>query len=264
MKKILLLFLVTPMLFLRAQESGENYYFKTTIGKTSSLEIIKNEDGAKLTEDLYIRKRAKVKVLRNEGDRVVFKYLNYTNNENLKTKYNGVDGDKEFSMQKEVFKGLTSPFYKYFRGFSLGSYSVPIRLRSSNGVFEFDNNLSLGINLIGRASPDRFNENFFFDVSAGLSITQVNLNEDNSGLGKGDFIDNSTQNPSAITFTFGLLVNLAKNVNVGGHIGWDALSTADNKVGWIYNKKPWFGIGLGISVGEPANNTSQNAENTGG
>ena len=264
MRRIFVFFIFIQASLIIAQESGENFYFKTSIGKTSSLEIIKDGDGGKLSGDFWIKKRAKIKVLREEGDRIVFKYLKYTNNKSLNALYNGVDGDKEFSMQKEVFKGLTNPFYRYFRGFSLGSYTVPIRLRSSNDVFEFDSNLSLGINLIARGSPNRFSENFFFDISAGISITQVNLNEDNSGLGEGEFADINTQNPSAITFSLGLLVNLAKNVNVGGHIGWDSLSTADNRAGWIYNKKPWFGIGLGISLVDPASNNSKSAENTGG
>lgn len=151
MRKAIFTLLLSYTVMTIAQESGENYYFKTTIGKTSSLEILKNGDNENLNENegIFIRKRAKIKINRTEGDRVIFKYVNYVNNSGLKTLYNGSEGDKEFSMQKEVFKGLTNPFYEYFRGFSLGSYTVPVRLRSSNGTFEFDNNLSLGINLIG-------------------------------------------------------------------------------------------------------------------
>ena len=264
MKTLLFIIALFGFSVLKSQEAGENFYFKTTLGKTSSREILKdgNNQDLSTTEDIFIRKRAKIKINRIEGDRVVFKYVNYVNNTTLQDLYNGGPaGEREFSMQKDVFNGLTNPFYRYFRGFSLGSYTVPVRLRSSNGNFEFDNNLSLGINLIGRLGLDRYSEDFFFDLSAGFSITRVNLNESNSSLGQGDFEDTTTQNPSAITFTIGILANLAKNVNVGGYIGWDSLATADNRASWIYNKKPWFGIGIGVSVGEPSNNSSQTAEN---
>ena len=264
MKHLFVIGLICCSISLIAQESGENYYFKTTLGKTSSSELLKNGDNENLNieEGIYIRKRAKIKVLRIEDDRIIFKYINYPSNKELQEKYNGGEnGEKEFSLQKEVFNGLTSPFYQGFRGFSLGSYAIPIRLRSSKGVFEFESNLNLGLNLIGRVGIDRYKEDFFFDISAGIGITRVNLNESNSRLGEGDFADISVQNPAALTFTLGILVNLSQKVNVGGYLGWDSLATIDNAPGWIYNKKPWIGIGLGISVGDPSNSSANQLSN---
>lgn len=34
---------------------------------------------------------------------------------------------------------------------------------------------------------------------------------------------------------------------MGIYIGWDHLSSADNKAKWIYNKKPWLGIGVNVA-----------------
>lgn len=246
---------------LKSQESGETYFFKTTMSKSGSQKLLTLDDQnlSKVDERINIKKRAKILVDRIEGDRVIFKYLQYKDSITKKL-FNGRDGEKLFSMNTDVFKGLTSPLYNYFRGFTVSTYTVPIRLRHADGKFEFDGNASLGVNLVGRYGPNRHYEDLFIDFSFGLSISKVSLNEDNSLLGTGDFENAKTLNPSAFTLTAGVLFGLAKGVNVGGYIGWDSISSADNKASWIYNKKPWFGIGIGIVAGSPDSHTA-NSDN---
>jgi len=33
-------------------------------------------------------------------------------------------------------------------------------------------------------------------------------------------------------------------------LGWDHLSSADNKADWRYNRKPWLGLGINVSFSE--------------
>ncbi len=73
-------------------------------------------------------------------------------------------------MKVTSFEKITKTYFNKFRGIKYGTYSVPIRLRKSNGVFEFDSNLSLGASIVTRFSLNRFNEHFNLDFSAGISI----------------------------------------------------------------------------------------------
>ncbi|WP_300021175.1 hypothetical protein [uncultured Maribacter sp.] len=260
MKTTLLFIAMFTVLSLKSQESGQTYFFKTTMSKSGSQKLLTLDDqnSSKVDERINIKKRAKIQIDRIEGERVIFKYLQYKDSISAKL-FNGEDGEKLFSMDTDVFEGLTNPLYNYFRGFAVSTYTVPIRLRHADDKFEFDGNASIGVNLVGRYGPSRYYEDLFIDFSIGLSISKVNLNEENSLLGTGDFENTKTLNPSAFTLTAGVLFGLAKGVNIGGYIGWDSISSADNRANWIYNKKAWFGIGIGIVAGSP---DSHNANTT--
>ena len=157
-----------------------------------------------------------------------------------------------------------------FRGFSAGAYSIPIRLRPFEADFEFEANLSLGANVNARFSPYRKKAHTYVDVSLGVSITKVNLTEDNSRLGTSgtdpdsneafNFEETKTSSPAAVTFSFGGLLVFAENVNIGAYLGYDFISSSDNKAKWIYNGVPWIGVGVNLSFGKAdssSNNTSQ-------
>jgi len=231
-------------------KSGDNYYFESGFGEKFSKTKLKLYESSTLPPGALIKYESKVKILYTEDDQVFFRFWKFPSEENTRT-YN-IDSDGEnmvFSMSKLDFENLTKPYYNKFRGFKYGAYTVPIRLRSSNDVFEFDSNLSLGANILGRIGISRFKENSFLDLSFGISVTKVNLNKENSILGTvgSDFQNIDVLSPAALTISLGLLVNLAENVNIGAYLGWDRLSSADNKAQWIYNNKPWTGIGLNIS-----------------
>ena len=163
-----------------------------------------------------------------------------------------------FSLSNEIFEKYTSTYYNRFRGFKIGTFSVPVRLRSSKDNFEFDANVSIGASLFARWSLNRYSEELYFDLSFGISLTKVNLNSSNSILGSEntDFAEIDVLSPSAMTYSFGLTFNLAKNVNIGTYYGWDFLSSADQKAGWIYNKKPWIGVGFNVVIADKADASS--------
>ena len=200
--------------------------------------------------------------------------INVSKTTNFYTYNKDIDNGKNkiFEMSKVDFQSLTRPYYRFFRGFKFGAYTVPIRLRLAkpkgleSNNFEFNSNLSLGANIIGRVSPFRRRENSYVDLSFGVGLTKVDLNSSNSDLGTGVYDSIDVLSPSAFTITSGALVNLARNVNFGIYLGWDFLSTVDNKANWIYNKKAWLGIGINISLsgGDAQNKTNLAGKNSGG
>lgn len=244
MKKLFLIGLYLFCMSLSAQENyleiGNNYYFNSTLNEKLSKQKINLENDALSINENLVKQGYKINVVDIKGNKVFFKYLRFTY-DSLRKIYNGDnDEDKIFSTSKEEFQNLTEKYYNTFRGFRYGAYSVPIRLSGKEGSFEFDSNLSLGANIIARLGL-RKHEFLYLDFSLGLSLSKVNLNPENSLLGDpGGFEDITVLSPAALSISFGALINLAKNLNAGIYLGWDHLSSADNKAGWIYNKKPWW------------------------
>lgn len=244
-------------------DPGGNFYFRTSLSPELNANKLKLNKENAIPNGAEIRYNAQVKVLNIENDRVYFRFFRFSEQNDINAFNDDSDGKtRVFSMSKDDFKNLTKRYYNTFRGFKYGAYTVPIRLRSSKGVFEFDSNLSLGANILGRLGLSRFKENLFVDFSFGLGVTKVNLNKENSILGTegSDFENIDVLSPTAFTVSFGVLLNLAKNVNIGAYLGWDRLSTADNKTNWIYNNKPWTGIGLNISFSGKADDNNSSKE----
>ena len=151
-------------------------------------------------------------------------------------------------VDRDDFETYSKRYLNSFRGWYSGIYTVPIRVRKNDDVFEFDNNVSLGTNIIARFG-NRKKEHEYVDFSFGISLTKVNLNQENSDLGLENsiFSDVEILSPTALTASLGMVLNFTEGVNMGIYIGWDHLSSADNKAKWIYNKKPWLGIGVNVA-----------------
>ncbi|OUS00377.1 hypothetical protein A9Q86_10415 [Flavobacteriales bacterium 33_180_T64] len=259
---------------------GNNYFFTED-------QISINEDSIKVDgkalkgENIQIKSGHQIRILDIKDKKVYFKYLNFRESKEFKKNkesnpteegkytpfqalYNTnevTEKTKIFSMPKDDFEKFTKVLYNRFRGFKYGGYTVPIRLRKNDDSFEFNSNISLGANVIARFGLKK-KEHMYIDLSLGISITKVDLNSDNSLLGTQgtDFADIETLSPTAFTYTFGVLFNLAENVNLGAYLGWDRLQSSDNKTQWIYNRKPWLGIGLNISAGKADNSTASSSQ----
>lgn len=263
MKKItiasLLFFAISILSNAQEIKNGDNYYFTTNIDNQLLDDTILSLDGKQL-DDFEILEKSQIKVLKTDEDFVYFKFLDFPKDSPAYRIYNRNIQDelRIFKIKKSRFASNTKTYYNRFRGIRYGTYTVPIRLRKTDGTFEFDSNLSLGASIVSRFSLSKFNEHFYLDISAGLSITKVNLNPENSdlGLATGDFADIEALSPAAITPTFGILLGVAENINIGTYIGWDHISTADNKANWIYNGKPWIGIGLNVVFSGGASNSN--------
>lgn len=273
---VIALFVIANRAFSQDAVIGNNYYFKSSLSKSLTDQKLKRNTSDAVDPSLVIEYKKLVQVVNVEGGRVYFEYLKFPTdtaakkfkglNEAIKVDmiekfrtYNVDDNGltKTFSMATEDFNRLTGLYYARFRGFKYGAYTIPIRLRKSQDKFEFDSNLSLGANVLGRISLSRLKENAYCDLSVGVSLTKVNLNKDNSLLGASgtEFENIETLSPAAITLSTGVLFNLAENVNFGVYMGWDKLSSADNKAEWIYNGKTWLGVGINVAFSGGAANT---------
>ena len=173
---------------------------------------------------------------------------------------------RRFSLPRNVFEEITNPLYDVGRGFRFGAYTVPIRLRFNNSggsgeesSNEFDANLTLSANVLYRIGLRKF-EHRYVDLLGGVGLTKANLNAENSDLGDPDseaFADVDVLSPTAFTLSFGGIFNLAESVNIGTYVGWDWLSSADQKANWDFHGKGWLGIGINVSFGTGNDNNNQ-------
>jgi len=232
-------------------ENGQ-YYFTKTLNNSISDEKITN----KLIGNFEIKKKHIVQIVNYDSKNVSFRYLTFTD-EKLKKIYN--EDNETLTMSIEDFSFYTNKYLSRFREWKVGAYTVPIRIRSKNENFEFESNLSLGANIAKGINFSRYNDVGYVELSFGISLTKVDLTEDNSDI-KTVNPDLNTLSQSALTTSFGLAVHLAKNVNFGLFYGWDFLEGSDQeKLKWIHNKKPWVGFGINISFNS---NESSNISST--
>jgi len=243
---------------LKAQEAktGNNYYFKGSLSPNIIKDKVKLDlSDTSLPVGFVINYRHRVRVVDVVNGKVYFTYHIFKDSTKMEI-YNFDSSEQKFVFEMSVtdFERLTSTYYNCFRGFRFGAFSVPLRIRSNDGDLEFDANLSLGTNLIGRVSLSRYTEHYYVDLSLGLGLTKVNLNNENSlaGVAGTAFENINILSPTAFTYSFGALFNLAEGVNIGAYIGWDIISSTDNKAEWVFNNKRWLGVGINIAFGGAA------------
>lgn len=242
----ILYFLFIPMIIFSQDKDYfiENglYYFTKTLNNSVAKQKLSNKS---LINEFEIVKKHIVKIVSFDSENVFYRYLPFKNNQEAIELYN--NNDEIFEMSIEDFSYYTSKYLSLLRPWKVGAYTVPIRIRSKDNNFEFESNLSLGANITKGLNFSRYGDYGYADFSFGISLTKVNLNENNSDL-KTVNPDLNTLSQSALTTSFGLTVHLDKNVNFGIFYGWDFLEGSDQeKLKWIHNKKPWLGFGINIS-----------------
>ena len=117
-----------------------------------------------------------------------------------------------------------------------GAMVLPFKLRPQNGDFTKD----VTINGIVGAGY-KFTKYHTLNGMLGLGIASVTLDSLNT---KGTLRKSSDR--AAISLNLGLLYQY-KQIQIGVIAGFDFLNqtSADN---WIYNKKLWFGLGVGVNL----------------
>jgi hypothetical protein len=180
----------------------------------------------------------KVVVQYVKDDKVYYKYWIFAN-ETLGAKYN----QKVFNMPVDVFKQVSIPLYKRFKGVKVGAYTIPVRLRGiGTSDFDFEANFSASTNLaFGYGS--RTKKESWLDTSVGLGITSVNLTNLNSNV-------LTARTAAAFTLVFGSVIKFNPAANCGLFFGFDFLGKTDRPTNWQYNGKPWLGLGINITFTE--------------
>ncbi len=200
--------------------------------------------------DIFFERR--IVILYTDETKVYFSYW-YQKDEELNSLLNG-EGPlrKVYSIEKSKFNDVTVPLYSRFKGFKTGAYTVPFRLRGVGDEFDFDPTISLTANIIAGVGSI-YKERSWLDFSLGVGLSSVVLNSNNS-----DLIDEN-RTSGAFTLSLGALFKPEDYVNFGIFLGWDTLGKNDRPVNWIYDNKPWLGIGINISFNEI--NTDNAAKN---
>lgn len=251
---IFLSLLSPPLLFAQDDfevKSGNVYRFVTAQAQVISTQkkVDTKTNGLIIAEieryQVSIPWNAKVLVQMVDPDSVRYSYLTYSDSssENFEM-YN--KGRPLFEMTLKDFKKYAQPVYQYYKGVTVGLYSVPFRLRGKGDTFDFESSLALQANLVFGFGNSRSKESLF-DASVGLGLSSINLDSLNSDVTEG-------RTASALTISLGAVVKLNRFANLGIFVGKDFLNARDRSTKWIFNKKTWVGLGINISFNEIATN----------
>jgi hypothetical protein len=195
---------------------GGRYVFN----ETKSFTTAKEGFTASITKDGFIE------IVSEDGDEIKYREV-------------GGSSTEIHSMPKAQFFYSTDQRFQRYKGAEVGVYTVPFRLRGGGDDFDFEAALSLQANIVfgfGRKDSSKS----WLDLSAGIGITSINLDEQNSNV-----TENRTA--SALTLNLGAVAKPAENANIGIFIGGDFLGKNDRQVDWVYNRNVWIGIGINIS-----------------
>nr|WP_315417432.1 hypothetical protein [uncultured Pedobacter sp.] len=238
MKKLLILLIaifISTVSFSQVENryAGKTYIFDyyETIYKSDNLGENVGERETALLGSLFT-------VVRVLDKKVVIKFNNWEDSSPNKQKYN-LDANRIifFVLDKDVFQKSCSEYEKKW-DIAFGTFTTPFKIR--NKPFLFTTDLNLGASISFRR---RFSQNFYWGVIGGLSLSSVKLDS----LSTNGTVKTPSDRPAITPSINGLLGY--KNINLIFGVGIDYISqTSKIEQSWVYHKKPWFGIGIGVSL----------------
>lgn len=159
-------------------------------------------------------------------------------NEKNRLKYLKYNDDLAFFvLDKTVFKNSCSEYVKKW-DITFGTFTTPFKIRLKPFLFTTDLNLGASISF-----KRRFSREFCWGGILGLSLSSVKLDS----LSTNGFVKTPTDRP-AITPSINALIGY-RNINLMLGFGIDYISQTSNiEANWVYHKKPWFGVGIGVSL----------------
>lgn len=246
MKKLLILFNFLFFFFMSYGQIQNEYVGKTYIFNYFENIEQSNELGNKTFGPRLALQGSLFTIVRVLDKNFVIKFNNWKfipkNYENIK-RYNGELKENEiiqpifFILDKEVFKKSCSEYKKNW-DIDFGTFTTPFKLRTKPFIFTTDLNLGASISFRKRISQD-----FYWGAIGGLSLSSIKLDS----LSTNGIVKTPSDRP-AVTPSISGLVGY-KNVNIIFGVGIDYISqTSIIENSWVYNKKPWFGFGIGISL----------------
>jgi len=163
------------------------------------------------------------------------------------------DNRRYFTIGKDTLTQYCEEYKKVKTwNINYGALATTFKLRFRR--FSFSDNLSLGGAIYYQRKMKR-DTAWTWGFIGALSLSSVTLDSSTTNLHTKPLLTTSTSRPAfspsvhyAITY---------KNIDLTVGIGWDLLSkptsaataTATNpEAGWIYNNKPWLGIGIGFNL----------------
>ena len=129
--------------------------------------------------------------------------------------------------------------------FTYGPLTVPFKIRNffNSGSLAFTPNLSLGGAIYGQY---KITKDFSIGGVAGISVSSITLDSVST---KGVVKTSNTGNTRpSLTMTAQILLAY-KSINVIAGVGFDFIDIASPiEHSWIYQGKPWFGLGIGVNL----------------
>ncbi|WP_296385410.1 hypothetical protein [Winogradskyella sp.] len=277
MKSFLILLLSLSCSFSYSQNDDETVYYLT---RTMSLEEYDFNTNSPTvpTKTIIAQKGWRFTVDQPNDDGYIIKFLKWPDDNNLKnqtiyatvTTAQVIDKKgKSKNINKETvnyYQISNSDYNEYAKkflqpnpslSFVTGAITVPIKIRpggdkvDSEGnklrPFDFNGDINIGLSFGFRIRLDKKGKVFLIPA-AGINLTSISIDENTVKNG----IITSKTNASSLTPFIGFIGEY-DNFQVALMTGWDRLSgkTGEN---WIYQGKPWFGIGLGYNIFNTSNN----------
>lgn len=132
---------------------------------------------------------------------------------------------------------------KQSQQFTIGAATLPFKLRLHNFDFAKDLNIGsvIGINRRTHATKNNY-VNYLFNIS--ISVNDI----DNLSARNVSADQLPAKNIAALTLAGGMVWQFGKG-QVGLFYGFDFMSHNNwTKYRWVFNKRPWVGIGFGINL----------------
>ncbi len=167
----------------------------------------------------------------NSGDSLGVPYLS-----------DGTDNRKRFFISNTDFTTFAVEKPEFI-SLDYGTLIEPFKFRSNPSIFT--TNLSLGA-IIGFQKSFPRGSNYNYGLYAGLSLSSITLDSFST---KGTVLVNSDR--PALTPSINFLIGY-KSINVTVGIGWDIINqTSPIEKSWVYQGKPWIGLGIGLKLFTP-------------
>lgn len=260
---ILAMLLSAPAIF--GQNSMEPYKDKVFIfdgysqaqrcdelGGTTGGQSVLMLKGSRFTVENVVTKAAGNNAATDGDTFLIIKFLKWKSNDKI-TMYNKstatADGIQYFFLIPLTEFAAKCSEYHYDPRWDIAFGTVTNPFKFRKGPAQFTQNLNLGAAV---AYVRKFQYDFSVGVMGGLSLSSVTLDKYSTR----DFVQENTERPA---FTPSAHIVLGyKKVNLLLGVGWDIINkTTDVEKSWVYNGKPWLGIGLGISL---FNSTEEKSE----
>lgn len=254
---ILMLLSVVSINFSQELERDKTYVFTKGTAITPYNKITSEAKGNKI----IAQSGWKFKIDETVTDGYVIRFLKWESSkeeESENNKKNTLYFEKNtapiyFHISKESFEKNTEiqqakiPMWSFVSG----ALTVPIKIRPGGDErdpetmtrirqFDFANDINIGLSAGVKLRIDN-KQRAFLNLVGGVSLTSIAVDEDNTR----NFVDQKT-NASSITYSVGLVFQY-DDFQIGLINGWDYLSRdlGDN---WVYQGRPWYGVGLGLSI----------------
>lgn len=148
---------------------------------------------------------------------------------------------KFFLISKGDLEGQTNGIYDKSWRFVVGASTLPLKLRVNN--FNFAEKVNIGSSFGYRKRTNSIKDNFWsFLLNLGLSVNNL----DNESIRTQGVTP--VDNIASLSLGAGTIFSASK-AQIGLFVGYDFLSQSNwIKYRWIYNKRFWVGIGIGINI----------------